>query len=214
MTTTPFPSLSFICRDPITRIPFQGPAPLDWRHTGHHIWLCHGYETRTADPPGVSASSGELPTDIKAHLAQHPVQSPPLASVRKGSSYASSAWLPKLPPVPPLRPTLLMQGPLLPVPHVVWVEQQGRGGGGVAKAAPEMEGFAEALRVGSRAGGAQVAGMGHHAVGGARGYLASLARAEWDFQPITEKGQRNEARAKPMDNTPKQSTRQINRGGG
>lgn len=27
--------------DPVTRIPPHAPAPIDYRHTGHHIWLSH-----------------------------------------------------------------------------------------------------------------------------------------------------------------------------
>jgi hypothetical protein len=27
--------------DPVTRIPPHAPAPIDYRHTGHHLWLSH-----------------------------------------------------------------------------------------------------------------------------------------------------------------------------
>ena len=107
-------------QDPVTRIPPHAPAPVDFRHTGSHVWFEHGPQ-------------------------EHP----------KGFNIGSRNGIPSL--------------------HKVRVSYARRGAGGVPNAAPEVSEPLRVIREALRGGMKGV--RGHHQMGGARGYLASMDSA-------------------------------------
>jgi hypothetical protein len=57
--------------DPVTRIPFHGRPPFDYRHTGHHVWLRHegtriAVEQAARNTGGVRSATLEVYEPVKA----------------------------------------------------------------------------------------------------------------------------------------------------
>jgi hypothetical protein len=200
--------------DPITRVPFHGPKPIDFRHTGLHVWLRHGYAD---SPPSMATAAGNRSsggygspqektkqdqhklsddedntssTTSRNHESSPAIDNPPVLKALT-ATLPVLAKLPKLSQLPKTvaaLPKLLAASSLVPPPLAVHVEGQLSAVGGVPEAAPVVgvsSGRVSTVVVKEVLEGSH--GLGHHQMGGARGYLASLERAVWRQDPCSER---------------------------
>jgi hypothetical protein len=154
--------------DPITRSPFHGPKPVDFRHTGLHVWLRHGYDSF----PPLQSTARETTTHSPSTTFS--VQAPKRESLER--ILGVFAKVPELSELSKLKPL----AKVVPSPKEVRVMVAHRGCGGVSEGAPPlggMSGRAPLAIVSEALKGSH--GLGHHQMGGARGYLASLEQAIW-----------------------------------
>jgi hypothetical protein len=163
--------------DPITRSPIHGPKPVDFRHTGLHVWLRHGYDKfpPASLPVDTHSSSSfnsisSLSQFYPAHHRSNSENSLPTSRLGMIMEKPTFLQLPKIKPLPNV----------VPPPQEVRMVVAHRGSGGSPEGAPAIGAMSDRtpLAIVSEAlKGSH--GVGHHQMGGARGYLASLERAVW-----------------------------------